>query len=198
MFLKQMFASRANMLVLRTSDFQGATIRPTELSETCCFGLRKTVKAVLAKIYWTKNVKLELVFLYVSSNAMQIKGPNGITQVACVAGVRKGEKRERRALAREDRTREDRAHFDFSPFYGLSRRATTQVPGPKNCFCSYYRKGKDERWREEDRPREDRAHFDFPPFYGLLRKATTQVPCPKNSLCSYCRKGKDERWREKI
>ena len=60
MFLKQKFASRANMLVLRTSDFQGATIKPTELFETFCFGLRKTVKAVLAKIYWIENIILEL------------------------------------------------------------------------------------------------------------------------------------------
>ena len=115
MFLKQIFASRANMLVLRTSDFQGATIRLTELFETCCFGLRKTVKAVLAKIYWTENIILELVFLYISSNAMQIRGSDGTTQIACVVVVRRGGKRERRALAREDRTREDRAHFDFPP-----------------------------------------------------------------------------------
>ena len=57
-----------------------------------------------------------------------------LLNIACVAGVQRGGKRERRAReASEDRMREDRgrvpspsrAHFDFPqslPFYGLSRR----------------------------------------------------------------------------
>ena len=54
--------------------------------------------------------------LYKNSNAREV--------VACVAGVRRGRKEERRAReAREDRTLEDpsvpspsRVHFDFPPF----------------------------------------------------------------------------------
>ena len=51
--------------------------------------------------------------------------------LACVVSVRRGGKGKRRALAREDRTREDRvpspsrAHFDFPPFL---RPATRAIP----------------------------------------------------------------------
>ena len=61
-------------------------------------------------------------------------GSSHSLQVACVAGVRRGRKEERRAReAREDRTREDRvpspsrAHFDFPPFLRPATQASLQV-----------------------------------------------------------------------